>query len=255
VHDAATQTGVSVEGVAVPPGGGWSLHPARVALVDSPGGWSSSGRIRWLLERYEFEFEVVTAGVWDSTVFDAYDVVILPSEAVVGATGELPARIVLPALTRFAGRGGTVLAIGGAASVGRLLRLPISYPLASTPTSQFDVPGSVLRAAVNPVHPLGFGFGREIDVMFDNSPVFRLWTGAEREGVRPVAWFNTATPLRSGHAVGQDRLEGMVAGLEAPLGRGRVVLFGPDITFRAQSHGTFKFLFNTIYYSRARPPQ
>jgi len=30
-----------------------------------------------------------------------------------------------------------------------------------------------------------------------------------------------------------------------------VLLFGPEITFRAQSHGTFKFLFNAIYYGKA----
>ena len=29
------------------------------------------------------------------------------------------------------------------------------------------------------------------------------------------------------------------------------ILFGPEITFRAQPHGTFKFLFNGIHSSRA----
>ena len=33
---------------------------------------------------------------------------------------------------------------------------------------------------------------------------------------------------------------------EATLGEGRVYAFGPEITFRAQPHGTFKFLFNGI---------
>jgi len=37
--------------------------------------------------------------------------------------------------------------------------------------------------------------------------------------------------------------------VEAALGKGRVLLFGPEITFRGQPHGTFKFLFNSIYYS------
>jgi hypothetical protein len=32
-----------------------------------------------------------------------------------------------------------------------------------------------------------------------------------------------------------------------------VFLFGPEITFRAQPHGTFKFLFNSIYYGTAQP--
>jgi hypothetical protein len=251
LRDVVADAGVSAERVNAAPPGGWLLRPVRVALVDRPGGWPASGWLRWLLERYEFEFDVVTTGAWDATAFDGYDVVILSSEAVVGATSELPARTTLPVLTGFIERGGTLLAIGGAASVGRFLRLPISYPLASQPTG-YDIPGSVLRVAVNSSHPLGFGFSGDVDVMFNNSPVFALRNDAEAQGVRRVAWFNTAAPLRSGHAVGQDRLQGMLAGLEAPLGRGRVVLFGSDITFRAQSHGTFKFLFNTIYYSRAR---
>jgi hypothetical protein len=39
--------------------------------------------------------------------------------------------------------------------------------------------------------------------------------------------------------------------IEATMGKGRVLLFGPEILKRAQPHGTFKFLFNGIYYSAA----
>jgi hypothetical protein len=35
------------------------------------------------------------------------------------------------------------------------------------------------------------------------------------------------------------------------MGKGNMLLFGPEITFRGQPHGTFKFLFNSIYYSTA----
>jgi hypothetical protein len=35
--------------------------------------------------------------------------------------------------------------------------------------------------------------------------------------------------------------------LEASIGSGRLYLFAPEITFRAQPHGTFKFLFNGIH--------
>ena len=40
---------------------------------------------------------------------------------------------------------------------------------------------------------------------------------------------------------------------EAPVGKGKLFLFGPEITFRAQPHGTFKFLFNGMYYGSAVP--
>ncbi len=40
--------------------------------------------------------------------------------------------------------------------------------------------------------------------------------------------------------------------IDAPLGKGRVLLFGPEILQRAQPHGTFKLLFNGIFASTAR---
>jgi hypothetical protein len=42
-------------------------------------------------------------------------------------------------------------------------------------------------------------------------------------------------------------LEYGVVAIEARVGEGRVLLFGPEILKRAQPHGTFKFLFNGIY--------
>ncbi len=86
------------------------------------------------------------------------------------------------------------------------------------------------------------------DVFFDNSPVFQAGAeGAAAAGVRSIAWFDGPTPLRSGWAWGQKYLEGGVVAIEARIGKGRVVLFGPEILQRAQPHGTFKFLFNAIY--------
>jgi hypothetical protein len=91
-----------------------------------------------------------------------------------------------------------------------------------------------------------------VDVFFDDSPVFRLAPGAVEQGVKAIAWFDSETPLRSGWAWGQAHLNGGVAALEVPLGKGRVYLFGPQILQRAQPHGTFKFLFNAIMNAGGR---
>ncbi len=85
--------------------------------------------------------------------------------------------------------------------------------------------------------------------MFDDSPVFRLGAGADAAGVRRIAWFDTASPLRSGWAWGQQYLDGGVAAFQAPVGKGMLYAFGPEITFRAQPHGTFRLLFNALYAS------
>jgi hypothetical protein len=99
---------------------------------------------------------------------------------------------------------------------------------------------------VDNTSPLGFGFEPEVDVFFDNSPVFRVLDSS----ATAVARFD-ASALRSGWARGQQHLSGGAAVVDAPVGRGRVLAFGPQVAFRAQSHATFKFLFNAIYYARA----
>jgi hypothetical protein len=35
------------------------------------------------------------------------------------------------------------------------------------------------------------------------------------------------------------------------VGEGKLFLYGPEVAFRAQPHGTFKLLFNGLYYGVA----
>jgi len=91
------------------------------------------------------------------------------------------------------------------------------------------------------------------DVFYIESPAFRLAPDAGQKGVRQIAWFSGNDTLRSGWAWGQQALNGAAAAVEADSGKGKVYLFGPEITFRGQSYGTFKFLFNAIYLAGATP--
>ena len=100
-------------------------------------------------------------------------------------------------------------------------------------------------------HPLAFGLPNEVDAVFNNSPTFRVENGAMERGFTPVAWFGE-DPLRSGWAWGEDYIEGGAGVVDASVSNGKLLLFGPEIAFRGQSHGTFKLLFNGIYYPRAR---
>jgi hypothetical protein len=114
------------------------------------------------------------------------------------------------------------------------------------PRERYYVPASVLEAAVAPEHPLALGLAEKADVMFQNSPVFRLLPGGAKT-VTPVAWFDSSEPLRSGWAWGQERLKGGIAIADAVVGKGRLVLCGPEVLYRGQSHGTFKFVFNALF--------
>jgi len=276
---AAADLGLVFTGVpARPAGPALRIRPVRVGLWDRYGGASSSGWIRWLLERYEFPFELVYPRTLDEAGLSSrFDVLILPSEAVPAdprraegpfvppdAPEEFRARAgaitwtrTVPRLKQFVEEGGTLVLIGGAARIAERLGVGVSDALVETqadgtrvPLSRDKhyVPGSIMRVAVDNTVPLGYGFEREVDVFFDVSPVFRLEPGAASHR---VAWYPTATPMRSGWALGQRYLNGGAAAIDAPLGKGRVLVFGPEITYRGQPHGTFKFLFNAILYSKA----
>jgi hypothetical protein len=177
-----------------------------------------------------------------------------------GWLGAVTVAKTVPQLKAFMEAGGTVLTVGSSTNLGYLLNLPMASALVEKTGSgeerplgrdKYYIPGSVLQVSIDNTNPLAYGMAEQVDVFFDNSPVFRLKPEAALKGVRPVAWFSSDKPLRSGWAWGQKYLQDGVAVVEASVGKGKLFMFGPEINFRAQPHGTFKFLFNGIYYGRA----
>jgi len=104
---------------------------------------------------------------------------------------------------------------------------------------------------VDNTSPLAYGMPDQVDVVFDNSPVFRLAPDAAQKQTSAVAWFAAPKVLDSGWAWGQEYLEGGAAVVAANLGHGKVVLLGPEVAFRGQPHGTFRLLFNAVQWSTA----
>lgn len=181
-----------------------------------------------------------------------------------GWLGNVSVAKTVPELRKFLEAGGTVLTIGSSSNLGYLAGLPMANALMEKTTDgnerplsrdKYYIPGSVLQVSVDQTNPLAYGMPEKVDVFFDNSPVFRLKPEAALKGVKPVAWpvawFDSDKPLRSGWAWGQKYLEDGVAVIDANVGKGKLLMFGPEIAFRAQPHGTFKLLFNGIYYGKA----
>jgi hypothetical protein len=287
---AAADLGLNFTAVTQRPTG--ALHrltKPRIGLWDMYGGSMPSGWTRWMLEQFEFEFERVFPATLDAGNLNSkFDVIIFPDGGIPENAGgggggfgggrpitaeEVPAEYrghlgrvtidkTVPQLKKFAEEGGAIVAFGGSATLGHHLGLPISDHLVemtssgaerTLPRDKYYIPGSILKVAVDNTSPLAYGFEKQVDVMFDNSPVMHLGPSAAMNGVRPVAWFAGKDSLRSGWAWGQHYLEDGVAAAEAKIGKGKVFLLGPEITFRAQPHGTFKFLFNSIYYGTSVP--
>jgi hypothetical protein len=173
-----------------------------------------------------------------------------------GWTGRITADKTIPQLKKFLEDGGTIITIGSSTNLAYHLGLPLMDKLVEKtasgqerelPREKFYVPGSVMEVKVDNSLPVAAGLPEKVNVFFDENPVFTLGADAATKGVKAVAWYDSPHTLRSGWAWGQQYLDKGVAVAEATVGKGKLYLFGPEITFRGQPHGTFKFLFNGIY--------
>jgi len=259
------------------------IHPARIALCDAYGGSIPAGWLRFILEQYHFPADVIYPQTIDAgNLNEKYDVIIFVTGIIPSPTDEgyrynraepvadsIPAEFrshlghitvqhSVPQLKKFLEAGGHIVTIGGSTALAYYLDLPIHDALVEMvngksrrlPNEKFYIPGSVLRMNLDVAIQSTWGMDSVADVYFDQSPVFHIDPKAAVDGsVRPIAWFATGTPLRSGWAWGQAYLQDGVAAFEATVGKGKLYAFGPEITFRAQTHGTFKLLFNALYKS------
>jgi hypothetical protein len=287
VETAAAELGLDVERAsAAPAGERAAMRRPRVALVDVYGGLMPTGWMRWIFDQHEFPFTIVYPQQLDAgKLRKDFDVVILPHAAFQpkaarasgdgmfrgreddkqpkpedipaeyrGWLGKVSAEKTIPALQAFVDAGGSLIAMGGSAqAVAQAMGLPVEDAVAETvdgktarpPRSKFYVPGALVEASVDPSSPLTYGLPGKVDLFFDDSPVWKLKPGAA--GVQVPVRFAGIPRLRSGWAHGLERLDGAAAIVEVDRGKGRIMLFGPEVALRAQTHGAFKLLFNAIY--------
>lgn len=254
----------------------------RIALWDTYGGSMSAGWVRWILEQYHFPFNLIYVKEIDSVDLKAkYDMIVFVSGAIPSVrpeapsgfedrepkTDEIPAEFQpmlgkitasksIPALKKFLEAGGDIVAIGTSANLAYHLQLPVRNALVemvngkekNLPGEKFYIPGSVMQMDVDNKQKENWGMGNKADVYFSASPVFKLLPGAISNGdVTPLAWYASDKTLRSGWAFGQSYLQDGVAAFAAKVGKGHLYVYGPEITFRGQTHGSYKMLFNQLF--------
>jgi hypothetical protein len=234
----ALDVGLSFDAVvARPREEAFELRAPRIAVWDRNGGAVSTGWTRYVLDKFEFPYTVILPTVLEqANLAQRFDVLILSGEA---------SMVPVPLLRKYLEDGGTILAMGDAARLGPRLDVPVTDAVANIARRDFYVPGSVLQARVDNTKPLAYGMSENVNLFFNNSPVFHVKPGAD-----VIVRFDSPEPLRSGWAWGQKFLENTAAVVEMNVGKGKLVLYGPEILFRSQPHGTYKLLFNGIYSGR-----
>lgn len=238
----------------------------RVGLWDRYGGSMESGWTRFTLERFKFPVTVLYGADFNAgNLRDQYDVIIFPDGAIPSAdpanprpnpllddptvSAEYKRRIPgisvskgVAALQEFADKGGRIIAIGSSATnLAKHLKLPVENAVGGLKNTEFYIPGSILRVSLTPGEPVTRGLLDQVDVMFDSSPAFKVSGPA-----KVIGSYTVDKPLRSGWAWGQEKLKGLAAFVEVPVGRGSVYLYGPEVNFRAQPSQTMKLMFNAI---------
>ncbi|MCP4901702.1 MAG: hypothetical protein GY906_32460 [bacterium] len=253
-----------------------TLKKPRVALYKS---WTASmdeGWTRWLLEEYEFEFtNIVDSEIKAGELWKRFDVLIIPSmrtERIIDGhkIGSIHPKYVggisesgVRNIKEFVKQGGTLVTLRrGCFFALDKLGLPITDALkgmrpprrryGAAPAKSTDVkfacPGSVLRMEFNQEHPVAYGMPKEAPAMFYQGTAFNLSPSFSEGDTRVISRYPGGELLISGYLKGGEHLNGRAAAIDVSLGQGRVILLGFGVKQRAQPHGTFKLLFNSLFY-------
>ena len=211
------------------------------------------GWTRWLLDQFEFAYSSIgNKAIQAGDLRSRYDVLIFPDqeskELVSGyAQGTMPEEFTggladagAAALREFASRGGTLVFLNrSTAYATQALGVKAKNILQGVSDREFYAPGSLLNVVLDTRHPLALGLPRDIAVWSEQSPAWSTDAGA-------VVRYPEGQILASGWLLGEQRLAGRAALVEARLGRGHVILFGMRPQYRGQSYQTFKLFFNSL---------
>lgn len=260
-----SSSGLATKGINKLPSDVKTIKALRIGLWDTYGGSMPSGWTRYIFEKYGFDYKVIYASELDKGDLNKeFDVILLPSNALVRTSsnpipdnipeeyasrwGNMTVEKTVPQLEKFIKNGGHLISIGNSSSIVEDLKIEVNNHLVDNENKPlkrevYYTPGSVLKANVDNSSKSGLGYPEEIDFYFANNNVYRI----QDSSIKPLLWFSSDKVLKSGWSWGEKHLKDGILAFEKSIGKGKITVFTPDITFRAQAHGTFKLLFNNLY--------
>ncbi len=153
------------------------------------------------------------------------------------------------ALKSFVEKGGTLVALNDACSlVFKEFKAPVSDALERVERSRFFCPTSLLKIEVDNTSPIGYGMPKEAAAMFSSSLALNTRVPPAEWERKVVASYPEENILLSGWLLGEDVIARKAAVVDTKYKNGHIILLGIRCQFRAQSHGTYKFLLNSLLY-------
>ena len=231
------------------------------------GGNMDEGWTRWLLEDFSFPYTtLMDADITGGNLNDDYDVIILPADGVARMTGERSGgggndaptypeefrsgfgQEGVDALEAFVQNGGTLVtfAEAGALPIDEF-GLPVRNVRRGLSSTEFWSPGSTLKVNIDNTHPLAYGMPDEGLITFlRNNAAYQITATPRNERADRIVTFVDRDILQSGWLLGEEVISNKAAMVSMEHGQGRVILIGFRTQHRAQTHGTFKLLFNAL---------
>ncbi len=245
------------------------LYKSWVANIDE--GWT-----RWLLENYHFKVDTLHDANMQGDDLSQYDAIIIPDQWPEGILhghrpGEMPEKYTggmglegAAALSNFVKQGGTLLTFDSASDFAiQQFGLPVHDVTEGLSTSQFFIPGSLIRMNVETAHPLANGMQDTVAASFSRSRAFEVIeqdttgeggvediTRAPEPKVDIITRYAEDNLLMSGWAMGEDEyLAGKAAMMDVKYGDGQIIMYGFRPQFRGQPRATYKLIFNALFES------
>ena len=151
------------------------------------------------------------------------------------------------ALKTFVEAGGTLMCFDNACELAiEHFKLKLKNVLKDVPSTDFFCPGSTLHAVVDSSHPAAYGMPDDSLILFWNSRAYDIVPSGDNDRYEVVASYPERDILESGWLIGEERLSRKAAVVVARHRLGSVVLIGFRPQHRAQTHGTFKLVFNSM---------
>jgi hypothetical protein len=269
LSDVARESGAAFEAIErFPSAGTHVVKRERVAMYQRyRGGNMDEGWTRFVLEQFRFPYQsVMDAEIRQGNLNAKYDVILLPHDSPAAIEGKeeerrpgQPEDLYPPeyrsgvgeegiaSLKDFVANGGTLVTFGEAAEFAiEKFDLKVRNVLDELDSKEFFCPGSTLKTRFENDGPLAYGMPSSGLVLFWEGPAFEILPSNDNDDYEIVATYEDRDILQSGWLVGEKHLSRKAAMVAAKHGDGRVVLIGFRPQHRAQTHGTFKLLFNTI---------
>jgi hypothetical protein len=257
-----------------------SVEPESTAQVSPPkiglfqrfyGGNPDEGWTRLVLEQFGFPYvTIMDKDIREGALHDKYEVIIIPDDSEAMITGKgleesakarghpLPnfppeyksglGEDGVEALREFVRTGGRLVCFNASSEFAiNAFGLKVRNVLKGLDTKAFFCPGSTIHAEIDPCHPMGYGMPPEGLVFLWGSLAFEILPSGENDYYETIVRYGERDLLESGWLIGEEKLKKKPAMVVASVDEGKIILFGFRPQHRAQTHGTYKLFFNTLF--------